>query len=319
MGAIALLFYAALRRVHAMRPGREREMAVALVAAAVGWLVHGLVDWDWDIPGVTLPVLLFLGVVVARRGPAPAGVARPDGVGARAAALGLACVVLGLAIVSAGLPMLADSKASAALAVSNDAGEAELEHAAAQADLAARLDPTAVRALLAAAAIEQGRGRLVDAQRYLLQAVSRQPYSSAAWERLLRLALQTADRLGAQAATRRLLELDPLGKPALMLAARMAVFRTPASASPTATGTPLSPAYAVAPPVTPAPGAAAGAAVTPAPGAGAGGPTTPAPGAAAGAAVTPAPGTAAGAAATPTPGAAAGSAGTPAPGAAVSR
>ncbi|HEY0345590.1 MAG TPA: O-antigen ligase family protein, partial [Solirubrobacteraceae bacterium] len=271
MGAIALLFYAALRRVHAMRPGREREMAVALVAAAVGWLVHGLVDWDWDIPGVTLPVLLFLGVVVGLRAPAPVGAARADGAGARAAALGLACVVLGLAIVSAGLPMLADAKASAALAVTNDAGEGELKRAAAQADLAARLDPTAVRALLAAAAIEQGRGRLVDAQRYLLQAVSRQPYSSAAWERLLRLALQTADRLGAQAATRRLLELDPLGKPALMLAARMAVFRTPASGSPTATGTPLSPAYAVAPPVTPA----AGAAVTPTPGAGAGGPTTP--------------------------------------------
>jgi hypothetical protein len=199
--------------------------------------------------------------------------------------------------------MLADSKASAALAVSNDAGEAELEHAAAQADLAARLDPTAVRALLAAAAIEQGRERLVDAQRYLLQAVRRQPYSSAAWERLLRLALQTADRPGAQAATRRLLELDPLGTPARALAGRLAVFRTPANASPTATGTPLSPAYAVAPPVTPTPGAASGARVTPTPGAAAGAPVTPIPGAAAGAPVTPIPGAAAGSPATSKPGA----------------
>jgi O-antigen ligase len=268
MSAIALLFYAALRRVRAMRPGREREMAVALVAAAVAWLAHGIVDWDWDIPGVTLPVLLFLGVVVARRAPAPLAVVRPDGaVGARAAALGLACVVLGLAIVSAGLPMLADSKASAALAVSNDAGEGELEHAAAQADLAARLDPTAVRALLAAAAIEQGRGRLLNARRYLLQAVRRQPYSSAAWERLLRLALSTADRPGAQAATRRLLELDPRGTPSRALAGRLVVFRAPANSSPTATGTPLSPAFAVAPPVAPAPGAAPGAPVAPVPGA----------------------------------------------------
>jgi O-antigen ligase/polysaccharide polymerase Wzy-like membrane protein len=275
MSAIALLFYAALRRVHAMRQGREREMAVALVAAAVAWLVHGLVDWDWDIPGVTLPVLLFLGVVVARRAPARVGVARPDGVGARAAALGVACVVLGLAIVSAGLPMLADSRASAALAVSNDAGEGELEHAAAQADLAARLDPTAVRALLAAAAIEQGRGRLLDARRYLLQAVRRQPYSSAAWERLLRLALATADRPGAQAATRRLLKLDPRGTPSRALAGRLVVFRAPAGSSPTATGTPLSPAFAVAPAVTPTPGAA----VTPQPGGAAGAPATPTPGA----------------------------------------
>jgi tetratricopeptide (TPR) repeat protein len=154
--------------------------------------------------------------------------------------------------------MLADSKASAALAVSNDASEAELEHAAAQADLAARLDPTAVRALLAAAAIEQGRGRWLDARRYLLQAADRQPYSSAVWERLLRLALATADRPGAQAATRRLLQLDPLGTPSRALAGRLVLFRAPAASSPTATGTPLSPAYPVAlPQVAGASGAAA--------------------------------------------------------------
>jgi hypothetical protein len=248
MGALALLFYAALARVRAMAPGREREMAVALVAAAVAWLAHGVVDWDWDIPGVTLPALLFLGVVAARRPPARVGAARQYSItaGGRALALGLACVVLGLAIVSAGLPMLADAKATAALAVSNDAGEAELEHAAAQADLAARLDPTAVRALLAAAAIEQGRGRWLDARRYLLQAVDRQPYSSAVWERLLRLALATADRPGAQAATRRLLELDPRGTSSRALAGRLVLFRAPAASSPTATGTPLSPAYPVA-------------------------------------------------------------------------
>jgi hypothetical protein len=266
MGALALLFYAALARVRTMAPGREREMAVALVAAAVAWLAHGVVDWDWDIPGVTLPALLFLGIVAARRPPARAGAGRSYGLtaGGRALALGLACVVLGLAIVSAALPMLADAKASAALAVSNDASEAELEHAAAQADLAARLDPTAVRALLAAAAIEQGRGRLLDARGYLLRAVRRQPYSSAAWERLLRFALATADRPGAQAATRRLLELDPRGTPSRVLAGRLVLFRAPAASSPTATGTPLSPAYPVAlPQVAPATGAAAsGAAAT---------------------------------------------------------
>jgi len=291
MGGIALLFYAALERVRALAPGREREMAVALFAAAVAWLAHGLVDWDWDIPAVTVPVLLFLGVLVARPAPAPAGVVRPHGaVGARAVALGVACVVLGLAIVSAGLPALADSKASSALAVSNDAGKGELENAAAEADLAARLDPTAVRSLLAAAAIEQGRGRLLDAKRYLLKAVRRQPYSSAAWERLLRLALSTADRPGAQAAARRLLALDPRGTPARALAGRLVLFRVPAGSSSTATGTPLSPAFAATGPMLTPPGP--GAATPPAPGAA----TPPAPGAAAppgpGASTPPAPGTA---------------------------
>jgi tetratricopeptide (TPR) repeat protein len=165
--------------------------------------------------------------------------------------------VLALSIVSAALPLLADSKATAALAVTNDAGEGELENAAAQADLASRLDPTAVRSLLAAAAIEQGRGRLLDARRYLLKAVRRQPYSSAAWERLLRLTLETADRPGAQAAGRRLLTLDPLGKGSRILAAQLVLFRAPPGSSPTATGTPLSPAFAAAGQTpTPAPGGA---------------------------------------------------------------
>jgi O-antigen ligase len=279
MSAIGLLLHAALQRVRNMAPGRERETAVALFAAAVAWLVHGLVDWDWDIPGVTVPVLVFLGVLVARRPPATTpvvGLSRAEGaVGPRAAALGLACVLLGLAIVSAGLPALADSKASAALAVSNDASPRELQDAAAQADLAARLDPTAIRGLLAAAAIEQGRDRLLDARRYLLQAVRRQPHSSAAWERLLRLTLSTADRPGAKAAARRLLELDPIGTPARALAGRLVLFSVPAGSSSTATGTPLSPAVPAAaalPGTAPAAGTTPPAAGTPAPAA------TPAPG-----------------------------------------
>jgi O-antigen ligase len=273
MTGVALLFWAALARVRGMAAGREREIAVALFAAAVGWLAHGLVDWDWDIPGVTIPVLMFLGVLVAVRAPARAGGLHAERSPAvRSLALGLACVALALTIVSAALPLLADSRASSALAVSNDAGATELENAAARADLASRLDPTAVRSLLAAAAIEQGRGRLLDAKRYLLKAVHRQPYSSAAWERLLRLTLQTADRPGAQAAGRRLLALDPIGTGARALAGQLALFRSTTGSSPTATGTPLSPAYAaatapavgVAPPVGVAPvptGTAAGAAV----------------------------------------------------------
>ncbi len=258
VSAVALLLYAALQRVRSMAAGRERELAVALFAGAVAWLVHGLVDWDWDIPGVTVPALIFLGVLGGVRAPARVGITRPEwSLAARSVALGLACIALGLAIVSAGLPLIADSKASSALAVSNNAGKGELQRAAAQADLAARLDPTAVRSLLAAAAIEQGRGRLLDAKHYLLKAVRRQPYSSAAWERLLRLALLTADRPGAQAASRRLLALDPLGSGARALAGQLTLFRAPSGSSPTATGTPLSPAYnAAAPAVAPTPGAA---------------------------------------------------------------
>jgi hypothetical protein len=264
-GAIGFLLLCALDRMRSMAKGRERDMAVALFAGAVAWLVHGVVDWDWDIPGVTIPALMFLGVLVATPWrPRPGAAAARGAIGARGAALALACVAAGLLIVSAGLPMLADEKASSAQAVSTNAGPAELEDAAADADLAARLDPTAVRPLFAAAAIAEGRGRLFDARSFLLDAVDRQPDNTVAWQRLLALAFKTADRPGAKAAARRLLELDPIGKEARALAARLALFEVPAAGSPTATGTPLSPRYA-GPAIAPAPAGG--------PAAGAGGPT----------------------------------------------
>lgn len=280
-GALGFLLFSALDRVRAMVAGRERDIAVTLLAGAVAWLVHSLVDWDWDIPGVTIPALLFLGVL-AGVPPGPRGGLSPQrGTGPRGLALAGACVVAGLLIVSAGLPLIADRKASSSQAVSTDADAAELQEAAAEADLAARLDPTAVRPLLASAAIAEGRGRLLDARGELLDAAERQPYSTVVWQRLLELALKTADRRGAKAASRRLLELDPIGTGTRALVGRLVLFEVPAASSPSATGTPLSPRFdagaSAAPP--PLPGPAAG--TPPAPSAPDGG-ALPAPGASTG-------------------------------------
>jgi hypothetical protein len=260
MGALGFLLFAAFARVRGMSDGRERDLAVALLAGAVAWLVHGVVDFDWDIPGVTIPALVFVGVLVAipvRRDERPAaGAAPPDGgsIATRVAALVVVCLVLGLVIVSSLLPSWANSKATSSLAVTTQAAEPELENAAAEAEAGARLDPTSIASLLAAADLAQNRGRLVDARRYLLQAVDRQPYSVVAWRRLLILAKATADRRGAQAAARRLLALDPIGKGTLALVGQLVLFSVPANGSATATGTPLSPAYTLTPPApTPTP------------------------------------------------------------------
>jgi O-antigen ligase len=256
-GAIGFLLFSALDRIRAMADGRERDVAVAMFAGALAWLAHGIVDWDWDIPGVTVPALALLGLLVATPwGPRTVSPATHSATGTRGAALALACVVAGVLIVSAGLPMVADEKASSAQAVSTNADGAELEDAAAEADLAARLDPTAVRPLLAAAAIAEGRDRLLDARGFLLDAVERQPYSTVAWQRLLQLAFKTADRSGARAAARRLLELDPIGSGTRALTAQLVLFDVPAAGSPTATGTPLSPRYSPAPLMAPPVGAA---------------------------------------------------------------
>ena len=234
-GAIGLLFTAALARVRGMTEGRERDLAVALVAAGAAWMVHALADWDWDIPGVTLPVLIFLGVLAARPGPP----ARPA-VG-RWLALGAGCLALAAFAASATLPAWSDAKTDAALRAVADRSPERLKDAAADADLAARLNPLAVRPLFVSASIAEARGRELEAREDLLDAVERAPWSAEAWQRISRLALGLADREGARRAALRLLELDP-GNPRVVAFVRQAQgVATPPEASATASGTPLAP------------------------------------------------------------------------------
>jgi hypothetical protein len=229
-----------------MPAGAERDIGAALAAVAVAWVVHGCFDWDWDIPAVTVPALLFAGVLCARPGMQRRGAtafADPErelGPG-RWPALGAAVlVVLGFAV-SAAVPAWSDAKASAAQEAAGRPGAspARVEQAQADALVAADLDPTAVRPLFVAAAIAEGRGRLVDARRYLLQAVDRQPSSSVAWLKLAQIAFELVDRRGTQSAARRALALDPASGPLRAIAQRAEAFLAPPSASATATGTPL--------------------------------------------------------------------------------
>jgi tetratricopeptide (TPR) repeat protein len=233
-GGLLALLAAALARLRSLTGGRERDLAVALVAGAVAWVVHGLFDWDWNIPAVTAPALAMLGLVAAlpdrRRVPRPA-----------AGALALAGVTLAVAaaVVSAALPAFADSKADAAAEAAARGTPAALQDAAALADLAARLDPLSTRPLFVAAAVAQGRGRLLDARSALLRAAERQPDDPAVWLRLAGIALKLADREGFARATQRALALDPANPAAILLAARAVSSTAPPASSATATGTPL--------------------------------------------------------------------------------
>ncbi|UTI65131.1 O-antigen ligase family protein [Paraconexibacter antarcticus] len=307
-GGLGALLWAAVARLRALPDGRERELGAALVAASVAWLAHGVYDWDWDIPGITLPPLLFLGVV------AGGGVPRPrrglDLPGAspvvmfvdperdsrlRPGALaGVAVVVLALFAygTSAVLPAWSQSKADAAQAAlgGDNVSDAEIQKAAAEADLAARLDPLSIEPLLVEATIAQRRGRDLEARDDLLEAVRRQPDSSRAWFELGALALPLADRQGFVQASLRALALDPHNPLLRTLAFRAISFATPPGESATATGTPLPPAPApvtagavvapVTPGAAPVPGAAGGTATgTPDPGAATAGPPGTDPGA----------------------------------------
>ncbi|HEX8208371.1 MAG TPA: O-antigen ligase family protein [Solirubrobacteraceae bacterium] len=246
-GGLLLLFAAALARVRGMRappgPGdeRERDLAVALFAAAAGWLVHALADWDWDIPGVTVPVLLFLGVLAARPPRVRPAAALSEPSAARWLALGAGCLLLAAFAVSAVLPAWSSSRTDSALRAVEERTPERLEDGARDAELAADLDPLAVRPLFAAASIAEARGRTLEARAHLLEAVERAPWSAEAWRRLTRLALGLADREGARRAAARLLELDP-GNPRVLDFVREAQgLATPPEGSATAGGTPLTP------------------------------------------------------------------------------
>ena len=56
------------RRGPAAARAPSARCAAALLAAASAWAVHCLYDWDWEIPGVTLPALAAFALAAARLG-----------------------------------------------------------------------------------------------------------------------------------------------------------------------------------------------------------------------------------------------------------
>lgn len=68
VAAVALLLAGAARRLR----GPDRHVHAAVFALVLAWALHAGVDWDWEIPAITLPVLALAGMALARdRVPAP--------------------------------------------------------------------------------------------------------------------------------------------------------------------------------------------------------------------------------------------------------
>jgi hypothetical protein len=250
LGGLGLLGTAAVRstlRPRAGRSARERGFAAALLVGAGAWFLHTLVDWDWDIPGVTLPALLFLGVLAAR--PLDAGATDPRAlprVAGRGLLLALGALAAAVVIALAALPAVARSLTDQALTRAAEGTAADLRAAGEQAALAKRLNPYAVDAIFAQASIAE-RGNQGDvAGRLLVEAVERQPNNPATWIRLSRFQNLVDDSGGALQSLLVAVRLDPASK-AAALSAAFVYFDERRSAS--ATGTPL-PAQ-LAPPATP--------------------------------------------------------------------
>jgi hypothetical protein len=217
----------------------ERGYAAALLAVAVAWVAHSVYDWDWDIPAVTLPMLVALGVLAARpRTVAPAPLVPIAGRGGLLACAGVAFALLATSIL---LPAIAKTRTESVLASIGrpNISDEDLAAAAADAEVAARLNPLAVEPLFAVATIAHRRGRLDQERDADLRALERQPDNEFAWVRLSTFEFLRANPRALRRASQRALELDPRNPALLGLARRAEAALAPSEESATATGSPL--------------------------------------------------------------------------------
>jgi tetratricopeptide (TPR) repeat protein len=211
--------------------------------------IHTLYDWDWDIPGVTLPALVTAGVLAggaARRSSAASVSARrlrapavDSGRVIRGLALSAITATLAVFAFSGVVPSVAASRASSALVAASTATGPALEHDLATAQSATRLDPLSDAGLLTASTIATRLGEIDASRDDLIAAVKRDPTDAAAWEALAFAEDKLGDRADAIKAVQRVAALDPMGKETRNLQGLVTFENTPPSDSATAQPAPL--------------------------------------------------------------------------------
>jgi O-antigen ligase len=240
VGAFVLLLRAGVGSVRRREPGSQRLMAAGALAAGLAYAIHSLYDWDWEIPAVTLPALLLLGVLVSSRARVPGAPMRQrHPLGPRAAWLAAGTLWLGVFALSIELPNLAASQASAALVNASATSPAVLAQAQSDARTASALDPLSDAGLRAQATLAIHQGRLASGRTYLQQAVQRAPSDVQAWSQLAFVDVLLRDNAGARSAAQQAIALDPQS-PNAINSVRSRLLSAPPEASATATPTPLS-------------------------------------------------------------------------------
>jgi tetratricopeptide (TPR) repeat protein len=193
---------------------RGRKAGAGLCATAVVgasyWLLHGSIDWFWEIPATTAPVFAALGIAAALAGAAePAEPDQPSRRGrseARVAVATAAGAVAAVAAASYVFPLV--SALYVRDATHSWRGDARAAFAAL--DRARRLNPLSDRPDLVKGAIASRLAEPEQMRRAFGAAVERNPDS---WYGLLELGIAeslTGNRQQALAHLARAAELDPL-------------------------------------------------------------------------------------------------------------
>ncbi len=167
---------AAWRALGAGSPLRRALAGAAMIPFAV-WLVHGSVDWFWEMPALSGPAFGFLGLAAAGASEGGArSAARVSAVRTRAI-VAVAGVAFVASVVALGLPYLSlrESSLAGAAAASNPAGALH--------DLkrAADLNPLDAVAPLTAGEVAMNQGQWRVAKQRFAESIDRDPGSWFAW------------------------------------------------------------------------------------------------------------------------------------------
>jgi hypothetical protein len=183
--------------------GEDRLAAAALVVALFAYVVHGVVDFDWDFIAVTAPAVAVLGVLLAAGRPARVRLGARHGVVAVAAGAFAAAALYSLAS-----PWLAARRIDDAYAALS---RGDPVAAVSDAHSAHDINPVSVDALLAWGLAEAGRGDVAAAGRIYTKAISIQPDNWRPWYFRARLLEKVAGPKVALFDAKQAAARDPLG------------------------------------------------------------------------------------------------------------
>lgn len=203
LGFIITFFVRCIRDLRFLAKNRQREIYGAFFAACAAFLIHAMIDWDWEMAVITLTFFMFAGgllrygviarseaAAASRRESPPEGEssAKDSGKGRLRGLLswnwliGVLCVIIMIATV---FPLLARNRIESAKKLAGEGGDlVTMEN---QARLAHRLNPLDGEALVLMAGAAQTRGDYDAAESLILQAIDLESHNDKLYRDLTRL------------------------------------------------------------------------------------------------------------------------------------
>lgn len=168
---------------------RARRRALPMSAAAasaallplVVWLIHGSIDWFWEIPALSGPALGFLGMAIAVGRAEAAAAPQKSRPSRRALSRAVPSAALGLAFCAALLALSFPYLSVREVSKGSDAGIGDPRVALHDLSLAAELNPLSPDPGRLAGAIALASNRFAEAERRFDQAISREHEDWFSW------------------------------------------------------------------------------------------------------------------------------------------